>query len=341
MTTSENTSPQDITEQDNLSARWDKVAFHAQGSPLEDLSITCLAKNSASRPWSRSYSRVKGDSLERYIYLSFEELQAVEQLDLKTAIHLLEICEATLLFETECNDLANFENLDEQAEAQHKRFLDKFGLYGDYPVALSNLDADFLELCQAEEVVTLIDLMGFIDRLSDKAWIGGGYQSLQNIFAHGDEKGLCKYFPYRMRHRGFHLPEAISLCLDRLPQNDLQSVFDYYDQRHQKTRFGRKRAELPTVVEIRLLLEMLRCLHYFGRRQPKLLVHLHDSAYLSRELMFLNNPKTEDIICWLLHLALGLFRPYLHREMNEEIKQISVDKDTDLYRDLEQIDKET
>lgn len=338
---SESNSQSGLTEQENLAARWDKVAFNAQGSPLEDLSITCLAKNSGSRPWPRNASKAKGDTLARYIYLSFEELQTIEQLDLKTATHLLEICEAILLFETGCNDLANFENLDEQAEAQHVRFLERFGLYRDYPIALSNLDADFRELCAAEEVVTLIDLMGFIDRLSDKAWIGGGYQSLQNIFAHGDEKGLCQYFPYRMRHRGFHLPEAISLCLDRLPRKDLQAVLDYYDQRQKKILFGRKRAELPKVVENRLLLEILHCLHYFGRRQPKLLVRLHDSAYLSRELVFLQNPKVENLICWLLHLALGLFRPSLYREMKEEIKQVSAHKDSELYRDLKQIAQET
>ena len=49
------------------------------------------------------------------------------------------------------------------------------------------------------------ELKEFLDRLADKAWIGGSYKSLQNVFAHGDEKGLTKYFPYRLGHRGFHL----------------------------------------------------------------------------------------------------------------------------------------
>ena len=100
-----NESQISLNEKDELSARWDKVAFRAQGSPFEDLSINCLAKNTACRPWSRPGAKVNGDTLARYVYLSFEELEEIEKLDKKAAIHLLQICEATLLFEKECFDI--------------------------------------------------------------------------------------------------------------------------------------------------------------------------------------------------------------------------------------------
>lgn len=329
-----------LSQQEELSARWDKVTFSAQGSPLEDLSISCLAKNSAGRPWSRPSGKVRGDTLARYIYLSFEELQTVEQLDLKAATHLLEICEATLLFEQECSGLASFEELDTKATSQRMRFVEEYGLSHDYPIALSNLDPDFMELCQAEDVVTLIDLMGFIDHLTEKAWIGGSFKDLQNVFAHGDEKGLCAYFPYRMGHRGFHLPEALALCLKRLSPRDLRSIEEYHERRGQKSRFSKKQIELPKVVETRVLPEIFQCLSYFGQRQPKLLTRLHDSAYLSRELMFLKDPRTEDIIHWLLHLALGIFRPALHNNVGDELKKISVDTDTRLHRELKDLVEE-
>ncbi len=173
-----------LTELEKLSARWDKIVFHAQGSPFEDLSISCLAKNTACRPWSRASAKIKGDTLARYIYLSFEELLEVEKLDLKSATHLLEICESTMLFMQESYDLGSLGEIDSQAADQRMRFVEEYGLYQDYPVALSNLDTDFRELCEAEEVVTLFDLMGFIDRLTEKAWIGGSCRDLQNIFAH-------------------------------------------------------------------------------------------------------------------------------------------------------------
>jgi len=337
MTKAKNSGQTSLTELEKLSARWDKIVFHAQGSPFEDLSITCLAKNTACRPWSRASANIKGDTLARYIYLSFEELLEIEKLDLKTAVHLLEICESTMLFVQESYELGSLGEIDSQAANQRMRFVEEYGLYQDYPIALSNLDAEFRELCHAEEVVNLIDLMGFIYRLTDKIWIGGSYRSLQNIFAHGDEKGLCQHFPYRMGHRGFHLPEALSFCLNRLPSSELQAVLEYHERRRRKNRFGTKSVKLPKIVETKLLPEIFQCLYYFGRRQPKLMVNLHDSAYVSRELMFLNDPQTEGILYWILHLAMGIFRPSAYQYAEEELSGISVDKNTDLHRKLKKL----
>lgn len=328
---------QSLSELERLSARWDKIVFHAQGSPFEDLSISCLAKNTACRPWSRASAKIKGDTLARYIYLSFEELLEIEKLDLKSAVHLLEICESTMLFMKESYDLGSFDDIDSQAATQRMRFVEEYGLYQDYPIPLANLEPDLRELCQAEEVNTLIDLMGFIDRLTEKAWIGGSCRNLQNVFAHGDEKGLSEYFPYRMGHRGFHLPEALSFCLNRLPSDDLQLVLEYHERRRKKSRFGSKSVKMPKIVETQLLEEIFQCLSYFGRRQPKLMVNLHDSAYVSRELMFLNDPQTEGILYWLLHLAMGIFRPSMHHNIDEELSDITVDKNSKLHKDLQNL----
>ena len=317
-----------------LSARWDTVAFRAQGSPFEDLSISCLAKNTGTQRWSRPGGRIKGDIVARYIYFSFEELLEVEKLDLKSATLLLDICETTFLFEEECDDLGSFEEIDNQAHSQRMRFVEEYGLYQDYPVRLANLDESLRDLCVSEEIITFVDLMEFLDRLSDKAWIGGAYKNLQNVFAHGDEKGLTKYFPYRMGHRGFHLPEAISFCLNRLSRRDLQAVQEYHERRRRRSRLMGKRMELPSVVENQLLPEIFECLHYFGRRQPRLLVRMHDSAYLCRELMFLNDPQTEGVLHWLTHLALGVFKPSKAEDVADELKGISPDLDSDLCKDL-------
>ncbi len=333
MSNLKNSNIKGLSSTEALSARWDTVAFRAQGSPFEDLSISCLAKNTGTRRWSRPGGRVKGDVVARYIYFSFEELLEVEKLDLKSATLLLEICETTFLFEEECEELGSFEEVDNQAHAQRMRFVEEFGLYQDYPVRLANLDESLRELCIAEEIVTFVDLMEFLDRLSDKAWIGGAYKNLQNVFAHGDEKGLTKYFPYRMSHRGFHLPEALSFCLNRLSRRDLQAVHEYHERRSRSRLVG-KRMELPSIVETQLLPEMFECLHYFGRRQPHLLINLYDSAYLCRELMFLNDPQTEDVLHWLAHLALGVFKPSKTLDVADELKAIDPKLDSDLCTDL-------
>lgn len=330
----ENSDKNGLSFIEELSARWDTVAFRAQASPFEDLSISCLAKNTGTRRWSRPGASVKGDVVARYVYFSFEELLEVEHLDLKSATLLLEICEATFLFEEEYDDLGSFEEIDNQAHVQRMRFVEEFGLYQDYPVHLANLDESLCELCNSEEINTFVDLMGFLDRLSDKAWIGGSYKNLQNVFAHGDENGLTKYFPYRMGHRGFHFPEAAAFCLNRLNRRELQLVSEYYERRRKRKRIIGKRMELPAVVEDQLLPEICECLHYFGQRQPRLIMRMYDSAYLCRELMFLNDPQSEGILHWLIHLALGIFKPSKVCDIADELESISPEMDPQLSKDL-------
>ncbi len=319
---------------EDLSARWDTIAFRAQGSPFEELSISTLAKNSGVRRWSRPGS-VKGDVLARYIYFSFEELLEVEKLDLKSAILLLEICETTFSFEKEYEDLASFEEIDSKAYAQRMRFVEEFGIYQDYPVSLSNLEESLLELCKAENIVTFIELMEFLDRLSEKAWIGGVYKNLQNVFAHGDEKGLVRYFPYRLGHRGFHLPEAVSFCLKRLNKNELESVQEYFEYRGRRHRLIGKRVEIPEVIESKLLTEIFECLHYFGCRQSYLLAFIRNQDYRRRELMFLNQPDIESLLNWLIHLALGFFRSsQTFDDVTDEVEAISINLSAEMCEDL-------
>lgn len=329
----------DLQKKDELSARWDKVSFRAQGSPFEDLTLAGLAKNTGIRAWSRPGGKIKGDTVARYIYLTFDELLEVEHLDMRSSEHLIEICETTFLFEAECDDLASFEEIDTQASAQRMRFVEEYGIYQDYPVRLANLGTDLHDLCSAEEIISFVDLMEFLDKLADKAWIGGSYKSLQNVFAHGDEKGLAKYFPYRMGHRGFHLPEALSFCLNRLTRLELQSVYEYHERRRKRGRLMGKNMELPKVVSAKLLPELFDCLHYFSLRQPRLLIRLHDSAYQARELMFLNDPQTEGVLHWLLHLSLACILPSLagESELDQELDSLTLPEDSVMLEDLREL----
>ena len=325
-----------LTPTEQLAARWDKVSYRAQGSPFEDVTVACLAKNTGTTAWKRP-GKIKNDTVARYVYLTFDELISVEKLDMKAAKLLVEICEATFMFEEECEELGSFEEIGNQAHAQRMRFVEEFGIYQDYPLRLANLDEDLHALCVAEEIVTFLDLMEFLDRLADKAWIGGSYKCLQNVFAHGDEKGLARFFPFRIGHRGFHLPEAAGFCLSRLSRQQFAEVAEYHERRRKRRRLGGGRIVMPSVVEQKLLPEILECLHYFGSRQPHLLVRIHDSAYLCRELMNLNDPQTEGILHWLIHLALGLFRPSIVNDENGELDQIKLPTDSKICRELNKL----
>ena len=178
--------------------------------------------------------------------------------------------------------------------------------------------------------------MGFLDRLADKAWIGGSYKNLQNVFAHGDEKGLAKYFPYRAGHHGFHFPEALSFCLNRLSRQELQSIFEYYERRRKRSRLLGKKLELPAVIGEKLLPEIFDCLYYFSQRQPRLPIKLYDSVFQSRELMFLNDPQTEGLLHWVLHLSLAILRPASagKLDLGEELDHIAVATDSKIFEEL-------
>ena len=335
MSNIEKTRAEDGVSMESLSARWDTIVFRAQGSPFEELSISALAKNSGVRRWTRPGGAIKKDVLARYVYFSFEELLKVEKLDLKSAKLLLEICETTFSFEKECEDLGSFEEINNKAYEQRMRFVEEFGIYQDYPVSLSNLDENLLELCSTENIITFIDLMEFLDRLSEKVWIGGVYKNLQNVFAHGDEKGLVRYFPYRLGHRGFHLPEAVLFCLKRLSDKELGLVKQYFEYRGRRHRLIVKRVELPNIIESKLLPEMLECLHYFGCRQSYILAFVKDPDYLRRELMFLNQPEVESVLYWLIRLALAFFSSsQTFDDVADEVEAISINLSAELCEDF-------
>lgn len=304
-----NKSSGGLDDIEQLAARWDKIAFSIQGSPFEDLKLKDLARNVGTQPWKRPGGRVKGDTVARYIYFSFEELLSVEKLDLKSATLLLEICETLFRMEREYESLGALDKIDELANQQRSRFFDEFGLFEDFPVALSNLRPDLRELCAAEGVITFVDLMGFLDRLADKAMIGGPYRLLQNIFAHGDEKGLCVNFPFRPGYRGFHLPEALSFALNRINAREMEALVEYFSKRGKGGLFGIKRKELPAVVERVLLPAIFQCLLYFGQRDSIKVRRLYDADELARQLLHLHNPEREDLVRWLTQLALGIFHP--------------------------------
>lgn len=331
-----------LSETEKFSERWDKVIYKAQGSPYEDLAVSALAKSTGLRAWKRPGSRfIKGEPLSRYVYLSFEELLEVEGLDLKAATHLLEICETTFSFEKECDDLISFGGVEQQSTSQRLKFVEEHGLYQDYPLNLANLDTDIAELCECEGITTLLQLMEFLDQLADRTLIGGAYQKLKNIFAYGDEKGLQKNFPYRIGHRGFHYPEAIAFCIDRVSENDFQQAQAYHEGRNSRKKgFFKKHTPVPSAVTQKLLPQILECTLYFCQRQPNLLARLCSPNYLRRELIFMDNPKAEELLGWLSQLSLSIFKGSDDPLIKEDLKVLDLATDTPMMLELKELIEE-
>ncbi len=322
-----------LTEDEILSLRWDTLTFKIQGSPYESLTVSALAKNTGVSGWTRPV-KGKADLASEFSTKSYDELCLMRGMDLKHVRLLIEIFEQALKFEDEVSEMGSIGAINELASTQRMRFVEQFGLHHDFPIALTNFDSETRSLCEAEGVITLVDLMDFIDRLSDRSTLGGTLRHLQSIFAHGDELGLVKYFPFRKGHRGFHLPEALSYCVKRLSPGDQSQVVEYYHSLKRRRVFAGKK-QVPEALVRNLLPEIMSCLLYFGRRQPRLISRLDDAAYICRELMFLEDPDLENLVQWCLHLVLGVTkRDYF--EADEELADMETHRfDTQLVKDVQ------
>jgi hypothetical protein len=318
-----------LTEDELLAGRWDVLSYKIQGSPYESLSVAAMAKNTGARSWSRPHKDLE-DTAAAYVQHSFEELCLLPGMDKRRVRLLLSIFEETLRFEDQVEEMGSMEYVDKIATQQRMRFVDQFGLHYDYPIALSNFDTDSLGLFAAEEVRTLVDLMDFIDRLADRAILSGNLKKLQSIFAHGDEAGLSKFFPFRKGYRGFHLPEALSFCLNRLTPAECAEIDTFYLS-HRKRKLFTARKPCPKSFNDRLIPELLLCLEYFGNKQERLIHRLDDAAYVCRELMFSEDPERENLLQWCLHLTLGLCHPE-YRAADDDLAEIGLIQNPDRIR---------
>lgn len=320
-----------LTEDELLAGRWDALSYKIQGSPYESLSVSALAKNTGVRNWSRP-NKIIDDSAASYVQYSFEELCLLPGMDKRRVRTLLSIFEESLRFEDQVEEMGSMEAVNEMATQQRMRFVDQFGLHYDYPIALSNFDADSLALFAAEEVCTLVELMDFIDRLADRAVLSGNLKKLQSIFAHGDEAGLSKFFPFRQGYRGFHLPEALSFCLNRLTASQRSQIDAFYISQRKRKLFSARKT-CPPAFNDRLIPEILLCLEYFGKKQERLIHRLDDAAYVCRELMFLQDPDRENLLQWCLHLSLGLCNTK-YRSADNDLAEIGLIQDPNLIRSV-------
>lgn len=320
-----------LSEDKELQSRWNSAAFRILGTPYEELSVDALARSCGQPPMGR-WLRGKGGRASHFVGLSYAEVCAIRGMTRERLVALIEIFEATLRLDAEVNSLGSFSAIDDMAKTQRMRFVEQFGLYHDYPLKLANFEAVTRSLFADEEVFTLVDLMDFIDRMADKLLLSGDLRQLQSIFAHGDEVRLAQYFPYRKGHRGFHFAEALAFCFERLHARDRDAILHYYGKRGRNRLFS-KRVEVPDILCSQLLPDVMECLLYFGRRQPRLMSRIFDAAELCRELMHLNRPQVEDLMQWCVQLVLGICCEKFH-DVDDDLKQINIQRDSQLVADV-------
>ena len=284
-----------------LAGRWEAAAATVRNTPLCEMDIGCLARYCGVRLWVRNRSLDK-ETLASYVYMGYGELLDASGLSLRQIEQLVEIVETSLDFDEQCEAIVSDQAIEQEALRQRMRVVRELGLFLDYPVRLSNLDHFSREYCAQAGLDTLDALILYINR---EHAVSGSLKSVQGMLAHGDRRGLAELFPYRVGWWGFHLPEALKLCLGRLTAIERRAVENFYDYCMRDREPGTPRLAMPPVLQRTLLPEVFECIVYFGRKQPALVerVYRRDFGYLNRRLMHLDDPELEARLMWLVKLA--------------------------------------
>ena len=286
-----------------LEARWDEVRTRFQFSPMADTRLTTLAENASAKPWPL---RGVDETPSKYFDASFGELKSEFNLEDNAITLLIEILEETLAFDDSYVAMINPEIEDGLAEHQVTTALRNLGVPTDYPVELTGLSDDTVELCKLEEVRTVGDFAEFSQRMADNVVVGGDFRAILNALAHGDEDRIAEVLPIRPGKQGLHFPEALGILIrNRLSQEEQEAfaVATGFAARGSmtpaKARAGAARAKdkLDPLIN-RLILTLNREVHDLAESVRS------GQRTLERCFIVLDDPRTE-------HLAILLAGPLI------------------------------
>jgi len=189
---------------------WDEVRKAFADSIMIDTSLSSLAQNLDGADWPM---KGKDETPGKYVDLTFDEVleilvlkgQPAERFD-----QLVSILKETLAFDDPFGDM-----VDQTAESAAKdntllKNLAKLGIPGDFPVKLTALNADTLEFCRLEKLVTLEAFAVFAQGMAQSVIVGGDFRKLLNALSHVDEASLAEVLPFRPGVKGLHLVEALA-----------------------------------------------------------------------------------------------------------------------------------
>ncbi len=210
-----------MSESTELETRWDDVRSRFQFSPLADTRLTTLAENASAKSWPL---RGVDETPAKYFDASFGELKTDFSLDEEQTTLLIEILEETLLFDDGYSAMISPEIESDLAENQITTSLNRLGIPDDFPIELSGLSTETIELCGLEGVKTVGDFAGFSQRMADNVILGGDFKAILNSLAHADDVGISKYLPLRPGKSGLQFPEGVGILIRKLSDEEQDAI---------------------------------------------------------------------------------------------------------------------
>ena len=187
---------------------WEHFRKRFSNSILKTTEIAELGRNvGISWPFKGS-----GETPEKYIRFSFEELQHVPGLiGKKKRLHdLMDVLREILAFDDPFSDMMDTVEKKNNENRVYKQVLKKLEIPENYPIHFMFFSPETKRLLHNNGVKTLIDAIRLGERLP-------GSDNDLNSFISGlaltNESTIRKHLPLRIGRRGLHLPEAVGLIV--------------------------------------------------------------------------------------------------------------------------------
>lgn len=266
----------------NLSAQWDEARTAFASSIMVDTALSSLAENLDGSEWP---GKEKKDSSADYIDLGYEE--AVEMLAMRgypegTMADLITILTETLAFDDPFGDMVEQSESAAATENPIVDNLEKLKIPGDFPIRLTSLSKDAQEFCELEGLTTVIEFAVFAQGMSQNVIVGGDFKLLLNALSHVDEYSIAKFLPFRPGLKGLHLVEAIGGVVRTMRDLDRQKLDN---------------GGPPSNQVIGRVAELTK---YFSDDLAAIIESVASGVELSREVMVLQDPRTEPTVMTLL-----------------------------------------
>lgn len=281
-------------------ADWESVRTSFANSLMVGVKMNALAENIGST-WPYAGA---DETPSKYIDLTWDELEVHPTfLNRPERIQMLiEILKETLAFDSPLGDMV--EQTDQKAarENEMERTLEKLAIPLDFPINLSNLEAETKEFCEREKLVGIGEFVAFCQRMAKNIVIGGDYRSFLNALATVDEAGISKYIPFRKGAKGLHLPEGAALAVSIRSKAEQAALLKRFGGRLSAAELSAANISSEAVnrAEAAVLKRIDQYIGYFKDQAKTLTAKLENGETMDRDFMAIGNPSVEFVASAML-----------------------------------------
>lgn len=290
------------------SADWDKLRFLMQDSVLADTSLAKLAQDTDSK-WP---IRGRKETPRKYIGHSLEELCELPEFYGKgnRLVLLYRILEEIQSFDDPFRNMVDQFDALVSEEDEARKALRQLEIPADFPLELANFSPETMDLCGAEDIHRLDQLIDFSRRCARTVLLGGEFQRFLNALLQMDIVSLSRFLPVREGESGIFLAESLGHLAGRLPDEYAATLLRAYRISTAKAAWNEvkclPRSEIPCLfAEIKSVVG-----RHFALMpdQAQLLRHAVETSQSDCVRFFapLNNPDIEDLALALAMAALEI-----------------------------------